>query len=144
MDAVTGSHSFLLPPDLGSRARLTLAARFETIRGRKWLLPHMNKETGNEEEMDLCEDSCRNAHMRGVSMIDVKPCKELKTLGVWAFHGAKDPVVPCEESQRMVTMFRKVGCPDVKFTVYPEADHDSWTETYCNPQLYEWFLKYSR
>ena len=26
----------------------------------------------------------------------------LKSLGVWAFHGGKDPVVPLEESERMV------------------------------------------
>jgi hypothetical protein len=33
---------------------------------------------------------------------------------------------------------------DVRFAVYPEARHDSWTETYNNPQLYEWFLSHRR
>ena len=33
---------------------------------------------------------------------------------------------------------------DVKFTVYPEAKHDSWTETYNNPELYSWFLAHKR
>jgi predicted peptidase len=28
--------------------------------------------------------------------------------------------------------------------VYPEAAHDSWTETYNNPQLYEWLLQHSK
>jgi hypothetical protein len=32
----------------------------------------------------------------------------------------------------------------VKFTVYPEAKHDSWTESYANPQLYEWLLQQKR
>jgi len=68
----------------------------------------------------------------------------LKTLGVWAFHGGKDPVVPVEESQRMVDALKKAGAQDVKLTVYPEAGHDSWTETYNNPQLYEWLLKHDR
>jgi predicted peptidase len=68
----------------------------------------------------------------------------LKTLGVWAFHGGKDPVVPLEESQRMVDVLRKEGLPDVKLTVYPEAGHDSWTETYRNPELYDWLLKHER
>ncbi|HWQ92995.1 MAG TPA: prolyl oligopeptidase family serine peptidase [Clostridia bacterium] len=68
----------------------------------------------------------------------------LRSLGVWAFHGAKDPVVPLEESQRMVDALRQVGVRDVKFTVYPEANHDSWTETYQNPELYEWLLKHQR
>ena len=68
----------------------------------------------------------------------------LKTLGVWAFHGAKDPVVPLEESQRMVDALKKAGVPNVKLTVYPEATHNSWTETYDNPELYKWLLKHQR
>jgi hypothetical protein len=32
----------------------------------------------------------------------------------------------------------------VLFTVYPDAGHDSWTETYANPQLYDWFLEWRR
>lgn len=73
-----------------------------------------------------------------------KKAKALKSLGVWAFHGAKDPVVKLEESERMVNAFKKAGCQDVKLTVYPEAQHDSWTESYNNPELYEWFLKHER
>jgi predicted peptidase len=68
----------------------------------------------------------------------------LKTLGVWAFHGGKDPVVPLEESQRMVDALKRAGVPDVKFTIYPEAQHDSWTETYKNPEFYDWLLKHER
>lgn len=70
--------------------------------------------------------------------------RALKTLGVWAFHGAKDPVVPLAESEHMVGLLQKLGVQDVKLTVYPEAQHDAWTETYANPELYEWFLKHSR
>ena len=33
---------------------------------------------------------------------------------------------------------------DVKYTVYPEAGHDSWTATYDNPEFYEWLLKQKR
>ena len=68
----------------------------------------------------------------------------LKSLGVWAFHGGKDPTVPLEESQRMVAALKKAGVEDVKLTVYPEAQHDSWTETYNNPELYDWLLKHER
>ncbi len=68
----------------------------------------------------------------------------LKTLGVWAFHGGKDPVVPLEESQRMVNLLKKMGVPDVKLTVDPEAGHDSWTKAYNDPELYDWLLKHQR
>ena len=68
----------------------------------------------------------------------------LRTLGVWAFHGAKDPVVPLEESQRMVTFLKNEGVAEVRFTVYPEAGHDCWTETFSNPELYQWLLAHER
>ncbi len=64
-------------------------------------------------------------------------------LPVWVFHGAKDDVVPLQASQEMVDALKKAG-GRVEFTVYPEAGHDSWTETYNNPALYEWFLKHMR
>ena len=68
----------------------------------------------------------------------------LKSLGVWAFHGGKDPVVPLAESERMVAALKKVGARDVKLTVYPEAGHNSWTEAYDNPELYKWLLQHKR
>lgn len=68
----------------------------------------------------------------------------LKTLGVWAFHGAKDPVVPLSESERMMEYLKKMGATDIKLTVYPEAQHNSWTETYENPELYKWLLEHRR
>lgn len=68
----------------------------------------------------------------------------LKSLGVWAFHGAKDPVVKLEESERMVAALKRAGVKEVELTVYPEAQHDSWTETYANEKLFDWFLQHSR
>lgn len=67
----------------------------------------------------------------------------LKHIPTWVFHGAKDDVVPLEQSKEMVEALEKAG-GTVKFTVYPEAGHDSWTETYANPALYEWFLSQRR
>jgi predicted peptidase len=64
-------------------------------------------------------------------------------LPTWVFHGALDQAVPIEESQRLVDMMKRFD-GDVRFTVYPNAQHDSWTETYKNPELYAWFLKHRR
>ncbi|WP_259391906.1 prolyl oligopeptidase family serine peptidase [Paenibacillus thiaminolyticus] len=66
----------------------------------------------------------------------------LKQVPVWGFHGAKDTVVPLSQSEAMVEALREAG-GDVKLTVYPEAGHDSWTETYNNHELYEWLLQHS-
>jgi len=67
--------------------------------------------------------------------------KRLVGVPIWAFHGAKDPLVPLAESQQLVDILTKLGA-DAKLTIYPEAGHDSWTETYLNPQLYSWFLSH--
>lgn len=69
--------------------------------------------------------------------------KKLKDVPTWVFHGAEDGVIPVAESQRMVDALRAVG-GNVKFTVYPDAKHDAWTETYDNPALYEWLLQQKR
>lgn len=68
---------------------------------------------------------------------------KLKALPVWAFHGARDPVVPLSESEAMVAALQACG-GNVRFTVYPEASHDSWTQTYNNSELYDWFLQQQR
>jgi predicted peptidase len=67
----------------------------------------------------------------------------IKQVPVWAFHGAMDNVVLMRESRKMVDALRECG-GSVRFTIYPNAGHDSWTRTYANPRLYEWFLSHSK
>lgn len=67
----------------------------------------------------------------------------LKDTPVWVFHGALDFVVPIEESIQMVAALKRCDA-NVEFTVYPMAGHDSWTETYDNPALYEWMLSHRK
>ena len=62
-----------------------------------------------------------------------------KDVPVWAFHGAKDLTVSVKESEDMVNAIN--ACRgNARLTVYPGAGHDSWTQAYDNPRLYEWFL----
>ncbi len=67
----------------------------------------------------------------------------LASVPAWVFHGGKDPVVPLARSQGMVDAMKRAG-GNVKFTVYPDAGHDSWSETYANPKLYDWLLVQKR
>ena len=32
----------------------------------------------------------------------------------------------------------------VRYTLYPDVDHDAWTETYNDPALYDWLLEQPR
>ncbi len=68
----------------------------------------------------------------------------LKSLPIWAFHGAKDTVVSPGESDRMVQALKELGAKEVKLTVYPEATHNSWAQTYSNPEFYKWLLEHKR
>jgi predicted peptidase len=69
--------------------------------------------------------------------------RALANIPIWVFHGAKDTAVPLEMSEKMVEALKKVGGTP-KFTVYPDAGHDSWTESYANPELYKWLLEQKR
>jgi len=71
----------------------------------------------------------------------VKVCS-LKDIPIRVYHGKKDKSVPLEEAQKLVERLKACG-GNVELIVYPDAGHDSWTETYNNTGLYEWMLKQS-
>ncbi len=68
--------------------------------------------------------------------------KNYGKLPIWNFHGDADRVVPVRLSREMVAAIQKAG-GKVKYTEYPGVGHDSWTKTYRNPKLYDWFLSHS-
>ncbi|MCL2304517.1 MAG: prolyl oligopeptidase family serine peptidase [Planctomycetaceae bacterium] len=70
----------------------------------------------------------------------VEQASKLVDVPIWAFHGLKDTVVPAKLSIDMVAAVEVAGGKKIKLTLYPEAGHDSWTETYNNEELYKWFL----
>lgn len=63
----------------------------------------------------------------------------LANVPVWAFHGALDHTVLVEESVKMVEAVNKNNGA-AKLTVYPNNGHDAWSDTYSNPEVYEWLL----
>ncbi|MGB2938002.1 MAG: prolyl oligopeptidase family serine peptidase [Phycisphaerae bacterium] len=67
----------------------------------------------------------------------------LKHVPIWVFHGAKDQTVPLKDSQDMVEALQAAG-GSPKFTVYPDAGHDSWTRTYEDPAFWEWLFAQRR
>ncbi|MEL6107878.1 MAG: prolyl oligopeptidase family serine peptidase [Planctomycetota bacterium] len=75
---------------------------------------------------------------------DPRMAKKLVDIPIWVFHGDADRVVAISGSQRMVDAIKAAGGTNVEFTIYEGVGHDSWTETYGNEELYEWFLKHKR
>ena len=70
--------------------------------------------------------------------------RALRSVSVWAFHGEADRVVPVQESIDMVEAIRAAGGENVELTVYPGVDHDSWTQTYDDPAVWEWLWSQRR
>jgi predicted peptidase len=75
---------------------------------------------------------------------DPAQARKIKDLPIWVFHGAKDRVVPPRLSEAMVKALKGAGAKNVKYTLYPDAGHDSWTEAYNDPKLWEWLLEQKR
>ncbi len=69
--------------------------------------------------------------------------ENFRDLPIWCFHGVMDSVVPIGESVKMIQQLRRAGC-EVKFTVFADADHDSWTPAYHDPDLVTWLLSHSK
>ena len=67
----------------------------------------------------------------------------IKHIPIWIFHGEKDSVVPVSESIQMADVLKASGA-NVRLTLYPDADHDSWTETFNNDEVYKFLLSHTK
>lgn len=57
----------------------------------------------------------------------------------WIFHGAKDDVVDPVFSEKMQAALKKAGAT-VRYTVYPDANHNSWDPAFREPDLLSWLF----
>jgi predicted peptidase len=74
----------------------------------------------------------------GINVVKFGP---LKDMPIWIFHGDKDVAVPVEFSQSAMKWFERNKAPNVKLTIYPGVGHDSWTQTYDNPEVWKWLFE---
>ena len=69
--------------------------------------------------------------------------KAARNVSIWAFHGAKDEVVPVTGSRELVAALRSTGS-QVKYTEYPDGGHDVWTLAFADPELPNWLFAQRR
>ena len=62
-----------------------------------------------------------------------------KIEGIWIFHGEVDSVVPVENSKVMARAIEEAG-GDVKLTIYPNVDHNSWDYAFSELELLPWLF----
>jgi predicted esterase len=69
---------------------------------------------------------------------------DLAQTPLWVFHGGQDEVVGLDLEQALVDAVTECG-GDVKFTLYPDADHEqTFVQGYNDPALYEWLLEHHK
>lgn len=64
---------------------------------------------------------------------------KFKDVPIHIFHGDADPVVPPAASKLMLEALQKASSK-AEITMYPGVGHDSWTQTYADPAVIQWFL----
>ncbi|MFE9613347.1 alpha/beta fold hydrolase [Streptomyces sp. NPDC006012] len=64
-------------------------------------------------------------------------------LPVWTFHGEDDFNILIKHTEQVVEALKDLGS-NARFTRYPGVGHDSWTQTYDNPDVYTWLLEQRR
>lgn len=72
-----------------------------------------------------------------------KIAPKLAQIPWWVFHGGQDSVVLPSYSTDMVIAIRKAG-GDVKFTLYKDANHNSWDAAFSEPDLMYWLFSKHR
>ena len=70
---------------------------------------------------------------------NVNTASSLKKTKWWVFHGGKDDVVPPNLSEDMVEAIKKQK-GKVKFSLYPNANHNSWDQAFAEPELLTWLF----
>jgi predicted peptidase len=73
----------------------------------------------------------------------VDDAKRLVNLPIWAFHGAKDDVIPLRASQEMIDAIKAHG-GNSQLTVYPDKGHGICDLTFSRDDLYQWLLAQHR
>lgn len=66
-----------------------------------------------------------------------------KKVPVWLFHGAKDNVVSPDLSRNLYAKLKELGA-EVKYTEFPEANHNSWDSTFATPELLPWIFSHHK
>ncbi|MBA2114310.1 carboxylesterase family protein [Bremerella alba] len=72
---------------------------------------------------------------------DLAIAADLKPTAAWAFHGRDDEIVPVIRSKEIVNEVSKIG-GDARLTIYDNVQHDSWSVTYANREIYDWLLSH--
>src|SRR5262249_40614903 len=70
---------------------------------------------------------------------DTAQASKFKDVPIGAFHGAAHKTAPVERPREMIAPLKPAGA-NPKYTEYPGVGHNSWAQTYSDPELYAWLF----
>ncbi len=70
--------------------------------------------------------------------------RRMKDMPIWIFHGAQDNAVPPDDDRRLDAAFHVAGAGDVRYTEYPQGNHNVWDATYADPAMWQWLFAQKR
>lgn len=70
--------------------------------------------------------------------------ERLKATPIWMFHGALDDVVLPADDRKLKAAFDAAGAGDVRYTEYPQGNHNAWDATYADAAMWDWLFVQKR
>ena len=101
------------------------------------------KREGESPDPDLVNSALLATVPGAAADPEAAVARRIGSLPVWIFHGARDDVVPVENSRRMHAALQARG-GEVRYSEYPEANHNAWDRAYGEPGLVPWLLSHRR
>ncbi len=140
-----GTKSFSLIPGEASRPMQLLKGLIQQLRGR-YKIDQKRIYVGGLSMggMGTFDITSRNPDLFAAAFpicgaADITTARRLKGISWWIFHGAKDDVVPPASSIAMAAAL-KLQKAKVKFTLYPDANHNSWDSAFGEQDLLPWLF----
>jgi len=69
--------------------------------------------------------------------------KRIKKTSFWVFHGAVDAVVDVKYSRQMVERLKQLKA-DVRYSEYPDVNHNSWDNAFAEPDFMKWMFDHKK
>jgi len=78
-----------------------------------------------------------------INLMDDEKICNIKDVPVRMFHGALDDAVDVNFAIAIYKKLKECG-GNVQMTIFDDANHDSWSRVYDNPEIYDWMLKQTK
>jgi predicted peptidase len=95
------------------------------------LPPRAERPSLRVEQLDGSTDPYRSALSR------------LEGVPIWMFHGALDDLVPPHDARKLYQMAKEIHAP-VRYSEYPDTNHNAWDPTYRNLTFWDWLFAQHR